>query len=224
MNDESRTTFDFDTSQRSLATDSPGGQRSLNSSNSTGIALQSTASSSKAVLAALRALQDKIRRLESEKAQALDDAAQIRTQLKSLEIENDHARERDALHSQKLLQDARMAYEKVLSEKTDMESRLHILDKQLEKANTELHATMSENKELEGSKRSGSEKVQQLENQIIEMELKLQDSLRKEQGSVPTLYLCSETLRRTLECDGVGDETPRGGDLHTEEPHRVIDQ
>jgi chromosome segregation ATPase len=193
MNDESRT-FDFDTSQRSLASDSPGGHRSLNSSSSTGIALQSTASSSKAVLAALRALQDKIRRLESEKAQALDDAAQIRTQLKSLEIENEHARERDSLHSQKLLQDARMAYEKVISEKTEMEKRLHILDRQIEKANTELHAAMSENKELEGAKRSGADKVQQLENQIVEMELKLQDSLRKEQGNVLTFDLRSVTL------------------------------
>lgn len=184
--DESRGSFDFDLSQRSLANESVTPlNKSFNSTSSStaaGIALQSTASSSKAVLAALRALQDKIRRLESEKAQALDDAAQLRTQLKSLEIENDHTRERDALHSQKLLQDARMAYEKVLSEKTEMENRLRTLDRQLEKVTSDLHSAVNENKELEMSKRSGAEKLQQLENQILEMELKLQESLQKEQG------------------------------------------
>ena len=43
-------------------------------------------SSSKAVLAALRALQDKIRRLETERTQALDESSQLRLQLKNFEI------------------------------------------------------------------------------------------------------------------------------------------
>jgi myosin heavy subunit len=223
-NDESRGSFDFDLSQRSLPHDSPGTNKSFisTSSSTAGIALQSTASSSKAVLAALRALQDKIRRLESEKAQALDDAAQLRTQLKSLEIENDHTRERDALHSQKLLQDARMAYEKVLSEKTDMENRLRTLDKQLEKVTSDLNSAVNENKDLEVSKRSGSEKLQQLENQILEMELKLQESMQKEQGlPSPSFPSSSHLIFRTLERHGVGDPATRRGDPQSQESSRV---
>ena len=183
--------------------------KSFNStSSSTGIALQSTASSSKAVLAALRALQDKIRRLESEKAQALDDAAQLRTQLKSLEIENDHARERDALHSQKLLQDARMAYEKVISEKTEMENRLRTLDKQLEKVTSELHSTANENKELEMSKRSGADKLQQLGKPNLGNGAQAPRVFAERARSVCCPSFCSSTSLpppRTLQRHGVGD-------------------
>ena len=50
-------------------------------------AVGSTATgSSKAVLAALRALQDKIRRLESERAQALDENAELKQLIKQHEI------------------------------------------------------------------------------------------------------------------------------------------
>jgi septal ring factor EnvC (AmiA/AmiB activator) len=58
-----------------------------------------SASSSKAVLAALRALQDKIRRLESERALALDENAQLRHQIKNQEIETGMVRFRDRLMS-----------------------------------------------------------------------------------------------------------------------------
>lgn len=204
---ESRSGYDFDTSVRSYIPDLNKSYASTTSSTAGGIAMQSasTASSSKAVLAALRALQDKIRRLETEKSQALDDAASLRTQLKSLEIDQEHSRERDALHNQKLLQDARMAYEKVLSEKTDLENRLRMLDKQLDKVNGELQNVVRDNKELENGKKAANEKLQQLENQVIEMELKLQESLQKEQGlkfSLLPLKNC-----RTLQRDGLGNKT-----------------
>lgn len=186
---DSRSGYDFDSSVRSFVPELNKSFASTTSSTAGlgGIAMAqngagSAASSSKAVLAALRALQDKIRRLETEKSVALDEAAALRTQLKSLEIDQEHSRERDALHNQKLLQDARMAYEKILSEKTEMENRLRILDKQLDKVNGELQSAVRENKELENSKKASNEKLQQMENQVIEMELKLQESLQKEQG------------------------------------------
>ena len=58
--------------------------RSATSANSTSV----NTSSSKAVLAALRALQDKIRRLESERSQALDEATDLRQKIKTLDIGN----------------------------------------------------------------------------------------------------------------------------------------
>lgn len=57
---------------------------SFGASQSHGLnASNTSASSSKAVLAALRALQDKIRRLEQERGAALDEAAQLRHQLQT---------------------------------------------------------------------------------------------------------------------------------------------
>eukprot|EP01036_Dinobryon_divergens_P031486 gene31488-40892_t len=81
-------------------------------------------SSSKAVLAALRALQDKIRRLEAERAQAVEESSQLKHQLKLQEIEFDHSRQKESLSSQKVLQEAKNSFEKVFTEKTDLEVRL----------------------------------------------------------------------------------------------------
>jgi chromosome segregation ATPase len=76
------------------------------------------------VLAALRALQDKIRRLECERTQAFDECQQLKSQLKSLEIETEHSKQREMLSSQRHSQESRVAYERLLTEKTELEDRL----------------------------------------------------------------------------------------------------
>ena len=98
--------------------------RSVNSKGSYSSSVNASASSSKAVLAALRALQDKIRRLESERAQAIDDTAQLRHQIKNQEIESEHLKQRDNLAAQKSIHEVRSAYERILTEKTETEIRL----------------------------------------------------------------------------------------------------
>ena len=60
-------------------------------------------SGSKAVLAALRALQDKIRRLDSEKTSAIDECNQLKAQIKSMEIDHEHMKQRDALMNNQAL-------------------------------------------------------------------------------------------------------------------------
>ena len=100
--------------------------RSNNSrASSTGNA---SGSSSKAVLAALRALQDKIRRLESERAQALDETVQLRYRIKNQEIESEHLKQKDNLIAQKSLHEVRSAHERILTEKTETEIRLSKLE------------------------------------------------------------------------------------------------
>jgi chromosome segregation ATPase len=177
--------FDLNQSRESAATLSKSinsaNQRSFNSIAASS-ALQSTASSSKAVLAALRALQDKIRRLEIEKAQALDDAAQLRSQLKSQEIEANHLKERDVLQSQRTLQEARLLYEKVLSEKTEMETKLRTLDRQNEELTQELTELTNQNRLLEEQKTSASNRLSELQAQVQHIELELQQSQQKEKG------------------------------------------
>jgi chromosome segregation ATPase len=105
-----------------------GMNRSYNSGISSVSPNNASASSSKAVLAALRALQDKIRRLESERAQALDETAQLRHQIKNQEIEAEHIKQRDSLTAQKNLHEVRSAYERILTEKTETEIRLSKLE------------------------------------------------------------------------------------------------
>jgi uncharacterized protein (UPF0335 family) len=81
-------------------------------------------SSSKAVLAALRALQDKIRRLEAEKQQSLDETKQLRLQLQNQEMEFEHLKQKDKLSLQKSISDARSSYENILTEKNELEIKL----------------------------------------------------------------------------------------------------
>ena len=80
------------------------------------------------MLAALRALQDKIRRLESERTQALNDTAQLRQQIKNQEVESDHIKQKEHLASQKNLLEVRTAYDRILTEKTEAEIRLSKLE------------------------------------------------------------------------------------------------
>lgn len=100
--------------------------RSINSRGSS--AGNASGSSSKAVLAALRALQDKIRRLESERAQALDETVQLRYRIKNQEIESEHLQQKDNLLAEKSLHEVRSAHERILTEKTETEIRLSKLE------------------------------------------------------------------------------------------------
>ena len=79
--------------------------------DSIGMASVQSQGSSKAVLAALRALQDKIRRLETERAQALDECNHLRNQIRSQEMESEHVKQRDTLNNQKTLLEAKAAKE-----------------------------------------------------------------------------------------------------------------
>ena len=90
--------------------------------------LRASASSSKAVLAALRALQDKIRRLELERTQALDETSQLRQQIKNQEIESERFKQRESLSTQKNLHEVRSAYDRILTGKTESEIRLSKLE------------------------------------------------------------------------------------------------
>lgn len=83
------------------------------------------AGSSKAVLAALRALQDKIRRLEIERSQALEEASLIRQQVKHYELEVEHMKQRESLANQKIIQEAAAAKERMSREKAELEVKLN---------------------------------------------------------------------------------------------------
>jgi DNA repair exonuclease SbcCD ATPase subunit len=154
------------------------------SSGTSGISgFNHSASSSKAVLAALRALQDKIRRLETERSSALDEAAQLRSQLKSQEIEAEHSKEKDILHSQKSLQEARMAYERVITEKEDLEKSLKMVRTQNDQTQAHVQELRESNKELEAMRSSAEQRLAEVEGHLAKFEAEVERSKHRESGT-----------------------------------------
>lgn len=143
----------------------------------------SGSSSSKAVLAALRALQDKIRRLETERSQALDESAQLRLQLKNQEIEWEHAKQREQLSSQRSLQEAKAANERLLQDKNELEMKLMKVEEknqQLVHASDELSLKI---RLLEEEKHASALKIKELEHQQAKIEHQISLTQHKEKGA-----------------------------------------
>lgn len=154
----------------------------FNSSFLSNASSNASASSSKAVLAALRALQDKIRRLEAERAQALDETSQLRHQLQSQEVEFEHAKQRDNMNSTKSLQDARSAYDRLLSEKTELEIRAARLEERNRDSRETAEELQSRIRSLEEEKYHGNQKLKDLESQHVHLEQQIEIAQRKEKG------------------------------------------
>jgi len=143
----------------------------------------SNTSSSKAVLAALRALQDKIRRLESERTQALDETVQLRHQLKNQEVEADHAKQREQLQAQKSLQEVRSAYERLLTDKSELEVRLSKYEEKNKQAQGNVDDLQARIRILEDDKHAGTMKLKDLEHQKIQVETQIKLAQQKEEGT-----------------------------------------
>lgn len=151
-------------------------------SSAGGSSLHTSASSSKAVLAALRSLQDKIRRLEIERSQALDDAAQLRNQLKNQDIEAEHSKERDAIQAKKSLHEARVSYEKILKDKEDMESTIISMEQRNSESQRKLSDLQQQVQSLERNKNESLLRLQDVESQISHYENQLNIAQQREKG------------------------------------------
>ena len=141
------------------------------------------ASSSKAVLTALRSLQDKIKRLEAEKSTVLDESTQLRHQIKNQELELEHLRQRESLAAQKALHEARNAYEKALTEKTETEVRLSKVEdrnRDEQRVAEELHAKM---RSLEEEKHKVLKSMKDLEAQKSHLQSQITYTQQKEKGT-----------------------------------------
>ena len=166
--------------------DIAGGSGSGDAERSFSSSLSANASS-KAVLSALKALQEKIRRLESERSRALEEAAQIRTQMKTLEIEASHAKQREGLSLQKGLQDARAAYDRLLTEKTELEIRLNNVENKNREAAVLVEEQLKQNRALEADKHAAMLRVKDLESTHSQLESQMHSSQLKEKDLMNTL-------------------------------------
>lgn len=156
--------------------------RSMNSRSSYYSTGNASASSSKAVLAALRALQDKIRRLESERAQALDETVQLRHQMKNQLIESDNLKHRENLAAQKTLHESRCACERLLTEKTEMELRLAKLDDRSRDEQQNTTDLRSKIASLENDRRASLLEINNLEVERSQLGSQLLQTQQKEKG------------------------------------------
>lgn len=79
---------------------------------------------SKAVLSALRALQDKIRRLETEKSVALEEATRVKQEARQKETDLGRDYEQEKLKLQKTINENNLAFESLEQQKTALDLRL----------------------------------------------------------------------------------------------------
>lgn len=144
----------------------------------------SSVTSSKAVLNALKALQDKIRRLENERSQALDECSELKHQLKALEIETDHAKQKENLAIQRTIQESRVIYDKLQNEKVELELKLSRLEEK--NRQEQQHATELQDKirSLEDDKIQQLHKIKDLEGQIFQLESQVSDAQKFERGKL----------------------------------------
>ncbi|CAM9110633.1 unnamed protein product, partial [Ectocarpus sp. 4 AP-2014] len=80
--------------------------------------------SSRAVLAALRGLQDKVRRLENERTQAVEEVETFKGELVQRREDFKHAQELQNLTIQEGSAASRLSYERLLAEKRLVDNRL----------------------------------------------------------------------------------------------------
>jgi uncharacterized protein (UPF0335 family) len=144
--------------------------------------MRSAATSSKAVLTALRALQDKISRLESEKTEALEESARLRLQIQNQDLTSERYKQRDNLTSQKNLHEVRTAYDRILTEKSETEMRLSKLDdrnRAEEQIAIELRAKI---RAVEDEKHTGLLTIKDLESERTQLQSQILHIHQKEKG------------------------------------------
>jgi chromosome segregation ATPase len=143
----------------------------------------SASSSSKAVLAALKALQEKIRRLETERSQALDEVTQLRIQLKNQEIEAEHQKQRENLSNQKNIQEMKNIQDKLFQEKIELESKLQRFEEKIHNTQITSEELTIKIRSLEEEKHQNGLKLKELEHQQTQLEQQLKIAELKEKGN-----------------------------------------
>lgn len=192
------------------------------SASNASFASATTASSSKAVLAALRALQDKIRRLEAERTQALDEASELRSKLRSYEIESEHSRQRESLQSQRQLLEARSENERLLDSKAELEDRLKRLEDRNRDSEMQLTELSSQISRLVEAKANSDTKIRDLTTKAQLLENQLESAQNREKGSPFITYTLHVLRHRIHTCharrvdpgDDSRGEDARGGAKH----------
>lgn len=156
-------------------------ERSKNGSNAF-FSPASQGSSSKAVLAALRALQDKIKRLESDKVQAEEETKHLRNQIHNKEAEFDYQKQREKMTLQRNLNETKIDYDKALIQKTKLESRLQELEDLNHELRSNTDGLVATVRNLEDDKYHKDMTLQDLQSKLLHLEMQIEVSQQRERG------------------------------------------
>jgi hypothetical protein len=166
---------------------------------SSSMSMHTSQSGSKAVLAALRALQDKIRRLDTERGAAVDECNGLKAQIKSMEIDFEHMKQRDGLLSNQALLEQRAAHDALKAEKAIQETEYTKLQERHREQSTEF-ARQQVLVDAAVEERDGlASRVQALEAQAREQDDLLQRYSHKEKEM--SAWILSEAKRHETELD-----------------------
>jgi hypothetical protein len=137
------------------------------------------AHSSKAVLSALRALQEKIRRLESERGDLLDECVGLKSQLRQQQFKHEQESSKLRLDYENIERSSRSFYESTALEKNEL-TRLVVRHEEEKKALEKEAQYIKENAQCgEEERRESSTRVKVLEKRIAHLEQDLRDSAER---------------------------------------------
>lgn len=130
-------------------------------------------SSSKAVLAALRALQEKIKKLETERLEAQEEAAQLRAQLRQYEEEDKYRKQKEQSYAHDNLIETRSTIEQLTFEKQELEQKLQkaeqdnkALSREIDRLRDQLDATMQVKEGMLPQVRDAEARISVLEQEV----------------------------------------------------------
>ena len=175
-----------------------------------GVHSNPSSSSSQAVLNALRTLQDKIRRFETERTMILDEVTQLRLQVKNQEIETENFRQRESLSAQKALHEARTAYERALTEKTDTEVRLSKVEERNREEQRIAEDLRAKMRSLEEEKHNGHLTLKDLEAQKSHLQNQITYTQQKEKELGQTILWDTKRHEEDMEVLGSKLRTLQG--------------
>jgi hypothetical protein len=144
-------------------------------------------SSSKAVLAALRSLQDKIRRLETDRTRAMEEAATLRHRLQGFEVEAEQTRAKDDAIAQRNIQEARATYDRLIAEKVDLEVRVARAEERRNDIRSSSETLETDIRKLKEEKESLLLKIKDGESQQKHLDIQLQNIYSREKDLSQTL-------------------------------------
>mmetsp|Transcript_38177 Transcript_38177/g.50296 ORF Transcript_38177/g.50296 Transcript_38177/m.50296 type:complete len:659 (-) Transcript_38177:43-2019(-) len=188
----------LDTS-KSVVTPSPQpAQQNLLSTPMMNSMMNTSTNTSKAVLSALRALQDKIRRLEGERAKAIDECSRLQERLQQVEVESNHLRQVDAISAQEKASAARLAYERLMAEKNQVDVRLAKAEEQKKALARDADAQRDRAHQAEVGHRTAESQVVSLETRVAELEAEVRDFQRREKDLHGSMNRTQSQLDREI--------------------------
>ncbi|CAM9321629.1 unnamed protein product [Chrysoparadoxa australica] len=167
----------------------------------TGLSNFGPAHSSKAVLSALRALQDKVRKLEQERDKAKVECRLLEQRLTAQQASHDTSMQREVMASRERQTAARLAYERLAADKSNVDVRLAKAEEKRHELRHQLEALERAQLGSEASRKAAEAQTDLLRSRVVALEAELKALADEEtQGQ---LHVREVKQRQTVEVEEV---------------------